>query len=641
MGGVPTGSLTRFRQLPRVPTETWQGGLVRLPSWVEEEGGTVYRPWAGVWVSLATGLVNVKVEPERGAHDPGLGLEALLELGTQFALCRPGRLEVADAELGAEILRALGEDELALTIVPTLPAVRDVLDRMAEELRGAPVPPGALSGLGVTVEGLRAFAEAAKRFYEAAPWRHLSDEDLLHVEEPAVVPQLRHLSVLGGAGLSFGLAGFETPEAFEAIAEASEAEAPLKTRTHWSVTYVRLTELPFEDAELWEDHDLPVAGPEAYPVCAGFGPGDKLWRPDALMLADVEALLGALAETTEDEIDRGRWSRVVHTCDGPRTVTLAIPPLLEPVDAPPASGERGRGLTDRRAMERLLVEAERFMARSGFADLEQANEALRRRFSGRLDEIPSTAATPLEKAQDLAFHAFEARGRRRVQLARRALELSPDCADAYVLLAEATSEVHRSLELYAQGVAAGERALGPRAFEEEAGHFWGHVATRPYMRARFGLAQCLAAEGRAEEAIAHYRDLLRLNPGDNQGVRYRLLSALLIAHRDEEAGTLLAQHGDEPSAIWRYGRALCAFRREGDTWEARDLLRDAIRTNRHVPAYLCDDVEWPGPLPSSYAPGSEEEAVLCAEELGAAWQATRGAERWLRTQRPKRKRRER
>jgi hypothetical protein len=101
--------------------------------------------------------------------------------------------------------------------------------------------------------------------------------------------------------------------------------------------------------------------------------------------------------------------------------------------------------------------------------------------------------TPLEQAQQLIYEAWEApSGRRRVQLAREALKLSPDRADAYVLLAE---EAARSLEeardLYEQGMQAGERSLGPRAFKDDVGHFWGILETRPYMRARAGLAACL------------------------------------------------------------------------------------------------------------------------------------------------------
>lgn len=104
--------------------------------------------------------------------------------------------------------------------------------------------------------------------------------------------------------------------------------------------------------------------------------------------------------------------------------------------------------------------------------------------------VPAAPRTPLEEAQDLVYEAWNAKDKRRVRLARQALRISPDCADAYVLLAEETA---RSLEevrdLYEQGVKAGERALGPDAFKEFRGDFWGILETRPYMRARAGLAQ--------------------------------------------------------------------------------------------------------------------------------------------------------
>src|SRR6266508_371017 len=103
--------------------------------------------------------------------------------------------------------------------------------------------------------------------------------------------------------------------------------------------------------------------------------------------------------------------------------------------------------------------------------------------------------------------------RERVRLARQALDLSPDCADDYVLLAEETARsAKEAADLYAKGVAAGERALGKPVFEEEAGHFWGIVETRPYMRSRLGLARALWALGKRQEAAAHAWELLRLNP---------------------------------------------------------------------------------------------------------------------------------
>lgn len=138
------------------------------------------------------------------------------------------------------------------------------------------------------------------------------------------------------------------------------------------------------------------------------------------------------------------------------------------------------------------------------------------------------------------------------------------------------------------------------------------------MRARFGWARCLEELGQVGEAIGHYRELLRPNPSDNQGVRYVLLPALLAASRDDEAGALLGQFEDDISAAWKYGWALWTFRREGDSKLARARLREALRANRRVPRYLTGKAEWPGPLPASYTLGSVEEAAICAHELGQA-----------------------
>lgn len=620
-------SIARFMRLPRVADETWQGGLVRMPAWVEESDGALRRPWAAVWVSPDTGLVNVKLEEAHGAVDPTLALDALVELGLKFAHFRPAAMEVADGALGAEIAAALGDRELGITVLGQLDDVKDRLAEMAQGIDGPAGAPGALWARGVTVERMRAFAAAARAFHDAAPWRHLTDEDLIRVEAPSVTRGLRYVTVLGASGRTYGLAFFATENDFEAILAA--ADAAVGPRGHWSVLYGPVSDLPFDDVDLWEEHRLPVAAVSAYPVALWFGPDKQLRRPEALELAEIEALLLALAETSEPEIDRGRWSREVRTHDGPRTVSLAIPALLEPLDTPVPPR---RGIPDRRVMERTLVEIERYVADAEFTSEAEMNAAIQERFRGPVDRIPSTATTPREMAQDLVYQAFEARGRRRITLARRALELFPDCADAYGVLAEAAPDRATACELYAQGVAAGERALGPETFTEEAGHFWGVLATRPYMRLRFGLAQSLEALGRHPEALEHYRALLRLNPNDNQGVRYSLLAGLLVEGRDDDAGALLDQFGDEAGALWSYGRALWVFRREGDSDAARARLRRALDANRHIPRYVTGDAVWPGTLPDSYAFGSEEEAVICVAEQGEAWQATPGAAAWLTAQ---------
>ena len=98
--------------------------------------------------------------------------------------------------------------------------------------------------------------------------------------------------------------------------------------------------------------------------------------------------------------------------------------------------------------------------------------------------------------------------------------------------------------------------------------FWGFLETRPYMRARAGLAIALIKLGDESAAIEHFRAMLKLNPNDNQGIRYLLLGCLL-RHDDAAAvKTLLAAYKDEWSACWLYTRALVAFQ-DGHATEKR------------------------------------------------------------------------
>jgi tetratricopeptide (TPR) repeat protein len=240
------------------------------------------------------------------------------------------------------------------------------------------------------------------------------------------------------------------------------------------------------------------------------------------------------------------------------------------------------------------------------------------------------AGTPVGKAQELMYQAFGTPDpEERVKLAKQALDLSPDCADAYVLLAEHTNSRKEALDLFEKGVAAGERALGPTAFQEDVGNFWGLVETRPYMRAREGLASKLWTMGRRDEAIEHLRDLLRLNPGDNQGVRYTLAGWLLAEGRDEELVRLLEEY-DESSVFWAYTKALVAFRRHGDTPESRKLLKVARKANKHVLAYVLGREPLPQERPGYYSPGDQNEAVFYVGSTLSGWKETPGATAWLK-----------
>src|SRR5215210_1936459 len=290
---------------------------------------------------------------------------------------------------------------------------------------------------------------------------------------------------------------------------------------------------------------------------------------------------------------------------------------------------------DTRAMERMTARIGRILDEQEFESIDEANAFLNQYLSeggASLEDAPAPS-TPLERAQELIYDAFDTDDpQRRVELAEEALKISEDCADAYVILAEETAEdAGEARELYEAGVRAGERALGGEIFTEEAGNFWGILETRPYMRAREGLANALWVLGEREQALAHYRHLLELNPNDNQGVRYELAGCLLKEGLDEELGELLEHYEEEASAFWLYTRTLWRFRMEGGSERATTELKEAIDTNPYVPLYLLGRKNLLAQgLPELIGLGDESEAVSYFARALPEWLKTPGAVEWLR-----------
>ncbi|HET7767302.1 MAG TPA: hypothetical protein VFN74_00925, partial [Chloroflexota bacterium] len=321
--------------------------------------------------------------------------------------------------------------------------------------------------------------------------------------------------------------------------------------------------------------------------------------------------------------DYGGWRLAGREIHVGNDSAMPFPELRRPSSAMGASGGRA-------TMERTLGDLRAALADHDFSSIDEANSFLQRMLAA--GGIPPAAPeTPLRRAQELIYDAWEAPTRReRVKLARKALETSPLCADAYSILAEEVAyNAQEAADYYAMGVAAGERALGPAAFKEDVGHFWGIIETRPYMRARAGLARACWELGERDAAVEHMWDMLKLNPGDNQGLRYVLLGWLLELQDGAPVQRLLNRFKQDASATWLYGRALHVFRTDGKTERSRRTLAEAWHANEHVPVYLLRWKAPPRDLPETIGFGDEDEAVECEAELGTAWRNTPGALEWL------------
>ena len=619
--------LLPFPELRRKGGDLWQATVVHVPAWVtpEENDRTPYRPVAGLAVSATSGRVGASELVHASERSPALLLAAVDRLGAAQGPA-PALIQVGSEEEAATLRATPALAGVGVEVASDLRAIRAARAEMERALSGgdqrSTFPP-ATDPPGVTIVALRAFAEAALAFHAAAPWRWLSNNDLIAIESPRPDPALAHAVVMGAAREQFGVMFFPDREAYERFV-ATDAERLVEEIGVWTASFWAPHELPFAEHDLWLDNQLPTTPGGAIPVAVLAGPKRRVRRASPRLLAFFEGLFRSLEATSEAELDGGRWRKQVATCQGEMTFTLALPELLDQDhdDAP-----RTRQVARLRS-ERVLADLERLLAEREFASVAEANAFLQQAVASR-PVARREPGTPAEAAQELAYRAIEARGRKRVVLARRALDLWPDCADAYVVLAEAAVDPEEALDLYTLAVSAGERGLGPEVFREAAGRFWRVSRTRPYMRSRFGLGRQLWALGRREEAVAHYHELLRLNPKDNQGVRHVLLPALIRAGDDRGAEELLDRYEEKHFASWRYNRALLTFRRSGDGSVARRRLTASFDVNPYVPDLLLDPGLMPCEMPDHFSPGNEEEAIVYASESAAAWAATPGALDWL------------
>jgi len=602
------------------PFETWQVGAARLPLWMIRDDGEVCQAWMGLCVRQGSETFLVS-EPGPEETVPEL-LKSVVSAALKRWRARPRRVQVPDPVWVPALESVLAPRGVAVEVESDLPLLREGLETLPRRVAPDDPRPGALSGDGVTPDRLAALARAAARFMAASGWRHLNEDDLVRIEAPSPETGQRFFTLShAGERSAPDLTFFPDAEAFEELyAEDDwddfddfelddsdfldpgededgfefEAAGDFGDEGVWRVALLPPWGAPAADVELWQAHGLPWTGEGFLPV-ATLTKDVDVQRPDRRQVAFFEGLFAALAATTEEDLDAGRWEKEVSTAEGEARFVLSLPAILEPSRDPSSEP---------------------------FAVLRVLERSMR-----RMKAAPTEETSPQDHAEDLLERAYLARGRRGVLIARQALEVWPDCADAYSFLAGRAPNLESAARLYETGMAAGERAMGAGAFEQ-AGHFWGILETRPYMRARAGLAKVLVEQERLAEAVEHYQEMLRLNPNDNQGLRHTLVNLLIELDRDEETRKLVESY-PEDGTLLEFPRALLLFRRDGDSLEARRALNQAVRSNRFVPGMLLGD-RVPPPRDDSYSPSGEDEAGLYLVLARDTWDDTEGALEWLR-----------
>ncbi len=284
-------------------------------------------------------------------------------------------------------------------------------------------------------------------------------------------------------------------------------------------------------------------------------------------------------------------------------------------------------------IERLMREARRRMEKVEFLSEEEFRDNLPEFIEEGLSEkrLESLKNDPVELAQEFAFEAYEvADEEAALELVDKALLLDPTCVDALTIRAFITSEdAGELIAALEQSATCGETVLGEEFFAEFMGDFWPLVEARPYMRTIKQLAEVLWNVGRRFDAVAHYENLIDLDPADHMGNSTLLLGYYLSMGEIQRSWDLLEEYDDDAGAVFCWAWVLL-FLMAGDEDAARDALNHAMETNPQAALLLVGMGASPEEeLPAVIVPGSEQEAYLCFDILGEAWEMWGAAQLWL------------
>lgn len=234
----------------------WLGGRYALPDffaeselrevvlWLEMPTGVLVSAMllTGEDVSIAETLVNTMEEPMHGQPR------------------RPSRIRVADAAVADELRDAAGSIPIKVAPVPELDAsFEDFCSVLGEE----EAEPSYLNSGDARL--IREFFVVAEQFFRAAPWNVVFDKHLMGVDIPKYGVEGGVLSIIGAAGENHGLLLFRSIEDFELFNDQVRREPEFDPILR-SLSYVDREMLPPTMLEEVEQHDWPVAAPQAHPT---------------------------------------------------------------------------------------------------------------------------------------------------------------------------------------------------------------------------------------------------------------------------------------------------------------------------------------------------------------------------------------
>ncbi len=168
-----------------------------------------------------------------------------------------------------------------------------------------------------------------------------------------------------------------------------------------------------------------------------------------------------------------------------------------------------------------------------------------------VSQFMNVSYIPKNKFEEAQLNAYEGYFAETEQLKNNywkiAELLNPNNTDVLLHKAEITNNENIARELFKKAIKESHKQFDP-SFEVA----WGYVPNRPYLRSLFAYGIWEFELGNFEVAKTQFQKLIKINPSDNQGVRYLLVSTLLHLNLLVAAKKVLETYPESDDAIYEY-----------------------------------------------------------------------------------------
>lgn len=258
----------QLAQLSQSP-EAWQVDYLRARLFYKDEQGDTVRPYLILVVDqsgvvLGTELTEDEPLAQRVWEQVVKAMRQPMEKSirphrpARIVLCQQYLLD----ELGPE-MQALG---IQGELVQELPGVQEAATALAEHMNQDAHPSPALSSVpGVTSQALEQFYTLTNEFFELAPWEDLDDERPIEIRCPADAAP-RYVVIMGGLGEEFGLAVYDQAQDILDVFDSEDPQESVSRCSWMALSYNEIGLIPFDDLDLIDQNEWPVAGEDAYPA---------------------------------------------------------------------------------------------------------------------------------------------------------------------------------------------------------------------------------------------------------------------------------------------------------------------------------------------------------------------------------------